>query len=81
MKKYIKPELYFESFTLSQNIAACTFDLMLNDKSACVAEGDAGFGLGGLRMFVETSVCGTDTVTPEDYCYTTGSDLMRVLQS
>ncbi len=26
MKKYVKPELFYEHFELSQQIAACTFD-------------------------------------------------------
>ena len=26
MKKYVKPELFYESFELSQQIAACEFD-------------------------------------------------------
>jgi hypothetical protein len=28
MRKYVKPELFFESFEMSQQIAACDFDLV-----------------------------------------------------
>ena len=27
MKNYVKPELFFESYELSQNIAACGWDM------------------------------------------------------
>ena len=34
MKPYIKPELYYENFELSQHIAACAYDMQnLKDKN------------------------------------------------
>lgn len=35
MKKYVKPELFFESFELSQSIAACGIDVNSADEHAC----------------------------------------------
>ncbi len=88
MKTYVKPELYFESFELSQHIAAC--DLKLNQENiwTCSVElhtGDSSspfFGdmenefVGG---FVDNTSC---TKKCEIYCYTNGAgSLPRLFQS
>lgn len=84
MKKYIKPELYFESFTLSQHIADCAWELTNTTKETCTAAPDQKFLQG------ETAVMFTDSTSAcmlipgknyQDYCYTTGNDLARVFQS
>ena len=72
MKKYVKPELFFESFELSQQIAACQYDL---DESThgdlqCQFVGGEDAAFPGVSIF--TDGCVTDT---EDYCVHNGSDL------
>ena len=74
MKKYVKPELFYEHFELSQQIAACQFDQTpndaditpnLNNKDTCGFYGDAGFG----PMFILQSGNDGCTTTADDYCY------------
>lgn len=40
MKKYVKPELFYENYELSQHIAACHWDLNSADRGSCTAEGE-----------------------------------------
>ena len=35
MKAYVKPELFYEHFELSQHIAACAWDLNLANEDVC----------------------------------------------
>lgn len=65
MKTYVKPEIYFESFELSQHIAACGWYLNSNDASSCTAEQD---GAGYIRFNDANQSCEGDF----DYCYTGG---------
>lgn len=72
MKEYVKPELYYESFELSQHIAACDLKLSQGSVTDCFVELDRlnGTATGG---FISTSVC----IFPlEDYCYTNGEGSM-----
>ena len=65
MKTYVKPEIYFESFELSQHIAACSWQLALNDTSSCTATGNGGF-----IAFVDgNNNCESD-INSGTYCYT-----------
>ena len=85
MKKYVKPDLYFESFQLDQHIAACGFD-MVNSRSPeeCVSHGDT-HGIypdysGQAVLFANTNC----EVAPEQYCYINGvttDDMYKVLVS
>ena len=82
MKTYVKPELYFESFELSQHIAACDLKLKHDNIWNCCVEihtGDSSspfFGsmesefVGG---FVDNSNC---TQKCEIYCYTNGANFL-----
>ena len=83
MKTYVKPELYFESFELSQNIAAC--DLKLNGQShwLCKIVGhgtDTGGAFGDLEReltgsFINDQACAGNVVgEAEFYCYTNGAN-------
>lgn len=74
MKKYVKPELFFESFELSQSIAACGIDVNLNDEYACNPTLDGEFwpGLGGTQVF-SADRCASDIGNFEVYCHTVGS--------
>lgn len=40
MKKYVKPELFFERYELSQHIAACTWDLNSANEDTCNFKAD-----------------------------------------
>ena len=89
MKNYVKPELFFESYELSQNIAACGWDLgqkadgsmTFNSPKSCVATGDPAYGNPGLVVFVE----GNDKCVNilESYCYENSADNigMKIFQS
>ena len=70
MKNYVKPELFFESYELSQNIAACGWDLKLADTNGCKFVGDPAWGNPEIPVFT-TGVC--ETVL-EGYCYENSAD-------
>lgn len=40
MKKYVKPELFFERYEVSRHIAACTWDLNSPIEGVCNFKGD-----------------------------------------
>lgn len=72
MKAYVKPELFYERYELSQHIATCGIDVNHDDENSCspLLDGDFWPGLGGTVVLQEG--CG---VQPEVYCYTTGTDV------
>jgi len=76
MKKYVKPELYYEDFTLSQHVAACGVDVNQQDQFLCDAILDKAFWYddGGLQLFGETKTCKLDVKDFDVYCYTSGAD-------
>lgn len=45
MKKYVKPELFYERFELSQHIADCAWEMNSGDKNTCSAVADPDFSL------------------------------------
>lgn len=72
MKAYVKPELFYESFELSQHIALCDYQLNLTDATNCKIitdryEDDCADVVGG---FTSKNVCDFQY---EIYCYTNGS--------
>lgn len=76
MKEYVKPELYCESFEMSQHIAACGIDVPSSDKESC-ATLDGGYwpGLGGIGVFDDgTERCEMPISAIEVYCYTAGTN-------
>lgn len=87
MKKYVKPDLYFESFQLNQHIAACGYDLIgLDDISKCVSHGDkhdiyTNYGDTVSLFAKENGDCMTE---PDIYCFHNGAitdDQFKVLVS
>ncbi len=85
MKTYVKPELYFESFELSQHIAAC--DLKLNSASHLVCrivghENNTGSAFWDLELeltnsFINEDNCAGNVVgEAEFYCYTNGANFL-----
>lgn len=72
MKKYVKPELFYERFELSQHIADCAWELTNADELSCTANPDPGkIPLpGGVTLFTSADIC-TDLNKSNyaDYCY------------
>lgn len=67
MKVYVKPELFYERYELSQHVAACAWDKQDNG----TFKADAEFGyLDDLYLFTDASLCNVTNV--EEYCYTNG---------
>ncbi|MGM9661032.1 MAG: hypothetical protein ACI3WQ_10580 [Faecousia sp.] len=72
MKAYVKPELFVESYELSQHIATCGIDVNSTDGSCNgTIDGDFWPGLGGTPVF--SSECETPVENIEGYCYTNGT--------
>lgn len=76
VKKYVKPELFYERYELSEHIADCGWEWKnLVSEGTCYAEIDQANAIPGLdfRLFATYDIC---TVTREDvgdYCYQTGA--------
>ena len=73
MKKYVKPELFFESFELNQQIAVCDFDLVKgtfdsSNKSGCAYTWELD---PSTTIFINNAAC---TTLVEDYCYQNSTD-------
>ncbi len=59
MKPYVKPELFFESYELSQNVASCRWDMNHTEKDVCTAGYDTDMDNTayepGLILFTESN--------------------------
>ena len=71
MKKYVKPELFFESFELNQQIAVCDYDLVENtfNEDSYTNCTYAREDIPGLTIFMTENVCNPVTTSIEEYCY------------
>lgn len=84
MKTYVKPELYYESFALSQHIAGCSLSLKVGSAATCNASGTIGSvtleAAEGAKSgwFLSKTAC---AVTVEDYCYTNGAATLSTINS
>ena len=85
MKTYVKPELFFESFELSQHIAGCSLQLNVGDAATCNATGciediyEEGKGTGVKSgWFIDSQICAVEV---EAYCYTNGSMNIATINS
>ena len=79
MKKYVKPELIFESFEMTQQIAVCDFDLVestLGDTN-CAFEGELLPGQ-TKRIFLDGNE-DCDITNIEDYCEHNGSSSTTII--
>lgn len=67
MKKYVKPELFFERYELSQHIAACDYDSNHTaDNEGCKFTGfNKDFGV-QMTIFLTQGYC---DVVADSYCY------------
>lgn len=70
MKTYVKPELFYERYELSQHIANCDVVLQSGDVTSCHGIADEGLNLNGLLLFTAKPTCSTIT---EVYCETNSS--------
>lgn len=43
MKKYVKPEMFYEHFELTQHIADCAWELTNSTKDTCSAQADPDY--------------------------------------
>ena len=68
MKKYVKPELFYERYELSQHIADCAWEMDHNDNNSCVAIGGKDSGYEGFTL-VTPGVCEVMPDAYEEYCY------------
>lgn len=71
MKKYVKPELFYESFELSEQIALGCSDLM--SSLANFRDSGCTVDLGGTILLVDNAACTADPDKLEGYCYFAGS--------
>lgn len=79
MKKYVKPELFYEQYELSQHIANCEYELKAVDSNSCHAIGDADLGLDYFMLYKSEPLCNeTDW---EDYCYEAGANGLKIFDS
>lgn len=76
MKKYIKPELFYERYELSQHIADCAWEMHLKDTQECRAQGEIDKVGTDMFLFTDRAQCDLIPSDVQDYCYqnsTTGS--------
>lgn len=82
MKAYVKPELFYERYELSQHVAACAWDRIATE-GVCGFKGNA---IGDQEFLVpdyviingDTPGCEKDW---EFYCYTGGAEGMTLFNS
>lgn len=80
MKKYVKPELIFESFEMSQQIASCDYDLVDGTST------DAGCSFSGFNKDFNTSMTifsstNTCDIEAQSYCYHNSSGGFGIFNS
>lgn len=76
MKKYVKPELVYESFELTQQIAACQFDLVADSATdeMCQFKGVDAL-MGEITIFKSDCTDATNNEWVVDsYCYHNASE-------
>lgn len=82
MKKYVKPELFYEHYELSQHIADCAWELTNVDSKNCSAEADTA-KIGALpNLFMSTiNGCVLNETNYQDYCYHGGVSAANTFKS
>ncbi len=76
MKKYVKPELVYEHFELSQQIAACSYDLVPSTSGQapnCAFFGDETTMTPGKTIFLNDNT--SCEVGAQWYCEHSGTDV------
>lgn len=79
MKKYVKPELFYERYELTEQIAACAWDLNQANENVCGFHGaDLGMGDWVILAAKENGCKITDF---QGYCYYPSEDGMNTFNS
>lgn len=85
MKAYIKPELFYERYEVSQHLADCAWEFNYADQNSCNATADPNlFGsVGNPVLFMSTAnLCSPiDFKEFEHYCYQNGAALQILFMS
>ena len=80
MKKYVKPEMFFEQFELSQHIADCMLEYDgSRDANTCIAYTDPDFWGSSYPVFIAANTSCKEKF--ETYCYTSGTGGMNTFTS
>lgn len=80
MKNYVKPELFYERYELSQHIADCAWEYV-NSTQGCEIHADSDkIGLTG-TLFTEAQGCDLHENNYEDFCYQNGMDMNNTFVS
>ena len=86
MKKYVKPEMFYERFELSEHIADCGWEMNSQSVDKCTADPDLAYGAGtlagailqtyvGYKLFASTNgSCTLNFDNEEIYCYHNGTN-------
>lgn len=84
MKKYVKPDLFYENFELSHSIANCSAALN-HTEGSCTLDPDEAPNLylgAGENIFASGGCVYTmDELGYEDYCYWTGESANNIFTS
>lgn len=81
MKKYVKPELFYERFELTEHIAVCAFDSMNRSghPESCAFTGSTDKDAPEVTIFLNGNA---QCEWPLDsYCYYTGTNGMNTFNS
>ena len=83
MKKYVKPELFYEHYELSQHIADCAWELTNSNEDTCSAQADPDYlpGFSNLFMASGNGCYYIPGVNYQDYCYQDGAQGVNVFAS
>lgn len=85
MKKYVKPDLYFESFALSHSVASGCAYALNHTENGCRLDGSNPLGLpDGVYLFAGTDGGCTlyySDASYEDYCLQTDADGYNIFTS
>lgn len=74
MRSYVKPELYCETFELSQHIATCGIDVLQANTNECNAQLDSDFwGMNDTVFNAGEPNCTIDIGVIDVYCHTSGT--------
>ena len=84
MKNYVKPELFYERYEVSQHIADCAWEWKNNTNvNDCRAEADSLKLPGYPNLFLnrDNGCDNTNPVQYENYCYQPGADGIKLHMS
>lgn len=86
MKKYVKPELIYEKYELTQHIADCAWELTNSTKETCSAQADPDYlpGFSNATNLFMDDAHGCTLIPGEnyhDYCYHGGAQGVNVFAS